>query len=130
MRDYYVYILTNRRNKLLYIGVTNDLKRRVYEHRHKLLPGFTADYGIDKLVYCEVCHSAEDAIRREKQLKKWRREKKIALIERINPHWNDLSEGAIKGSLDFARDDREDVRDNRVDARDDRADAQDNRVDA
>ena len=92
MRDYYVYILTNGRNKLLYIGVTNDLKRRVYEHKRKLLEGFTADYVIDKLVYYEVCHSAEDAIRREKQLKKWRREKKINLIERMNPYWKDLGE--------------------------------------
>ena len=91
MRDYYVYILTNGRNKLLYIGVTNDLRRRVQEHKHKLLDGFTADYGIDKLVYYEVCHSAEDAIRREKQLKKWSREKKVALIERLNPYWKDLS---------------------------------------
>ena len=92
MNDYYVYILTNLRDKLLYIGVTNNLIRRVYEHKNKVVEGFTKDYSIDKLVYYyETCHSAEDAIRREKQLKGWRREKKIALIERLNPYWKDLS---------------------------------------
>ena len=93
MKDYYVYILTNRRDTLLYIGVTNNLARRVYEHKNKVIEGFTRDYCIDKLVYYEICNSAEDAIRREKQLKGWRREKKIALIERMNPYWKDLGEG-------------------------------------
>ena len=93
MRDYYVYILTNKTNKLLYIGVTNNLQRRLYEHKNKLVDGFTKDYQIDKLIYYEVCHSAEDAIRREKQLKGWKREKKIALIEQMNRCWKDLGEG-------------------------------------
>ena len=92
MKDYYVYILTNDRDKLLYIGVTNDLRRRMYEHRNGLIEGFTRDYCIHKLVYYEICHNAEDAISREKQLKKWRREKKINLIERMNPYWKDLEE--------------------------------------
>lgn len=93
MNDYYVYILTNDRDKLLYIGVTNDLQRRVYEHKNGLFEGFTKDYGIHKLVYYEMCHDVKDAIKREKQLKNWRREKKIALIERMNPNWKDLGEG-------------------------------------
>ena len=91
MNDYYVYILTNDRDRLLYIGVTNNLTRRVYEHKHRLIEGFTSDYGIHKLVYYEMCGSVEDAIRREKQLKKWRREKKIFLIEQMNPRWKDLA---------------------------------------
>ncbi len=93
MNDYYVYILTNDRDKLLYIGVTNDLQRRVYEHKNGLFEGLTKDYGIHKLVYYEMCHDVKDAIKREKQLKNWRREKKIALIERMNPNWKDLGEG-------------------------------------
>ena len=92
MNDYYVYILTNERNTLLYIGVTNNLVRRLYEHKNRLNEGFTKDYWISKLVYFESCHSIEDAIRREKQLKNWRREKKIALIERMNPYWKDFGE--------------------------------------
>ena len=93
MNDYYVYILTNDRDKLLYIGVTNNLQRRVYEHKNGRFEGFTKDYGIHKLVYYEMCHDVKDAIKREKQLKNWRREKKIALIERMNPNWKDLGEG-------------------------------------
>lgn len=92
MNDYYVYILTNDRDKLLYIGVTNNLQRRVYEHKNGLFEGFTKDYGIHKLVYYEMCHDVKDAIKREKQLKNWRREKKIALIERMNPRWKDFGE--------------------------------------
>ena len=91
--NYYVYILTNRRDTLLYIGVTNDLKRRLYEHQNGLIDGFTKRYIIDKLVYYEYCGNPEDAIRREKQLKNWRREKKIALVEKMNPYWKDLGEG-------------------------------------
>jgi len=92
MNDYYVYILTNERDKLFYIGVTNNLRRRVYEHKYQLVDGFTKRYNIHKLVYYEMCHEVEDAIRREKQLKNWRREKKIELIERMNPYWKDLGE--------------------------------------
>ena len=90
MNDYYVYILTNDRNTRFYIGVTNNLTRRVYEHKNELLDGFTKLYHIHKLVYFETCHDVEDAIRREKQLKNWRREKKITLIEQMNPRWKDF----------------------------------------
>lgn len=89
---YYVYILTNSRDRLLYIGVTNDLKRRLYEHQNGVNDGFTKQYSIHKLVYFEYCTDPEAAIRREKQLKSWRREKKIALIESKNPQWKDLGE--------------------------------------
>ena len=92
MNDYYVYILTNDRNTRFYIGVTNNLSRRVYEHKNELLDGFTKLYHIHKLVYFEACHDVDDAIRREKQLKTWRREKKIALIERMTPRWKDFGE--------------------------------------
>ena len=77
---------------MLYIGVTNNLARRLYEHKNHLIEGFTSYYGVHKLVYYEMCHDIKNAIRREKQLKNWRREKKIALIERMNPRWKDLGE--------------------------------------
>jgi putative endonuclease len=92
MKDYYVYILSNK-SKTLYTGVSNNLTRRVYEHRHKLIEGFTKKYNIDKLVYFEVFSNVDDAIRREKQIKGWLRKKKIELIESLNSEWNDLSEG-------------------------------------
>ena len=87
---YYVYILTNKSNNVLYIGVTNDINRRVYEHKSMLIEGFTKKYNLDKLVYLEETDSIESAILREKQLKKWRREKKITLIESLNPQWEEL----------------------------------------
>ncbi len=90
-KDYYVYVMTNR-SGTLYTGVTNNLKRRVYEHKHKLIEGFTARYNIDRLVYYEICSESLAAIAREKQIKGWRRSKKIALIETLNPNWRDLSE--------------------------------------
>ena len=90
--NYYVYILANWNNRVLYVGVTNDLVRRLYEHNNKLVDGFTKRYNVHKLVYYEYCTDPEAAIRREKQLKSWRREKKIALIERMNPYWKDLGE--------------------------------------
>ena len=90
MPDYYVYI-TSSRSSTLYIGVTNDLLRRVYEHKEKLAKGFTERYGINRLVYFELTESVESAIAREKQLKGWRRERKVELIESMNPEWNDLS---------------------------------------
>ncbi len=90
-RQYCIYILTNRHNTILYTGVTNDLKRRAYEHQMKLVKGFTNRYNIDKLFYFEVCDQIESAIAREKQIKAGSRAKKIALIERINPGWRDLS---------------------------------------
>lgn len=94
MQTFYVYILTNHTNTVLYTGVTNDIMRRTSEHRQKLNDGFSERYNAYKLVYVESCSRHADAIAREKQIKKWRREKKIALIETINPEWKDLiSEG-------------------------------------
>ena len=92
MGSYYVYIMTNW-SDTLYTGVTNDLQRRVYEHKQKLLDGFTKKYSIDMLVYYEDTDDVEAAIRREKQIKGWRRSKKTELIEAMNPQWRDLSEG-------------------------------------
>jgi putative endonuclease len=90
MRDYYVYIMTNR-SKTLYIGVTNNIARRVYEHKHMLKAGFTRRYLIDRLVYYEPTSDVEGAIAREKQLKGWVRRRKVTLIESVNPTWRDLS---------------------------------------
>jgi putative endonuclease len=95
MNQYYVYIMTNR-SKTLYTGVTNDLMRRVYEHKNKMIDGFTKKYNITKLVYYEETNDIQVAISREKQIKGWLRCKKIALIESVNPKWNDLSEGWFK----------------------------------
>ncbi len=89
---YYVYILTNIRDHRFYIGVTNDLKRRMYEHKNGIIDGFTKQYNIHKLLYYECGTDPQAAIEREKQLKNWRREKKIALIEKMNPYWKDLGE--------------------------------------
>jgi putative endonuclease len=83
--------MTNK-SRTLYTGVTNDLNRRVYEHKQKLIKGFTSKYNITKLVYYEEYNDINDAIRREKQIKGWSRKKKIELIESINPEWKDLSE--------------------------------------
>ena len=91
-KRYYVYILTNQRHTVLYTGVTNDLHRRVYEHREKLIPGFTKKYNVDKLVYYEVTDSIEAAIHREKQIKGGSRQKKLDLINGMNPQWRDLYE--------------------------------------
>jgi putative endonuclease len=88
--SYYVYILASQRNGTLYIGVTNDIIRRVYEHRSKVAPGFTKRYGVMNLVYYEIYDDIENAIRREKRLKKWNRAWKIRLIEENNPNWIDL----------------------------------------
>ena len=90
---YYVYILTNLANKVLYTGVTNNLERRMYEHRNKLIPGFTEKYNINKLVYFDSTNDIKAAIAREKQIKGWVRQKKINLIEGMNPQWRDLAEG-------------------------------------
>ena len=90
--QYYVYILTNKSNNVLYIGMTNDIKRRVYEHKNKLLEGFTSKYNVNKLVYLECTNDVNSAIEREKILKKWSRIKKLNLIEMQNPTWQDLSE--------------------------------------
>ena len=89
---YYVYMLTNWNSKVLYTGVTNDLKRRLYEHKHKLANGFTKKYHVFKLVYFESTSDVSPAIAREKQIKGWTRQKKNALVEAVNPAWKDLSE--------------------------------------
>ena len=90
MRQHYVYIMTNR-SRTLYTGVTSDLERRVYEHKHKLVHGFTSRYNITRLVHYEIFVDIREAIAREKQIKRWLRKKKIALIESGNPNWDDLS---------------------------------------
>lgn len=90
MKNFYVYIATNH-SKTLYIGVSNNIERRMQEHKQKLIPGFTKKYNINKLVYLEESDSIKDAITREKQLKGWRRSRKIELIESVNPEWRDLS---------------------------------------
>ena len=89
-RSYWVYILASRIGGTIYIGVTNDLVRRVFEHRSDLIPGFTSEHGVHKLVYYEQHSTAESAIKREKRLKKWKRAWKIELIEKQNPNWDDL----------------------------------------
>jgi putative endonuclease len=91
--QYYIYISTNKSNKVLYTGVTNDLSRRIYEHKNKLILGFTVKYNVDKLVYYEVYDNIEDAIQREKNIKKWYRKWKIELINELNPQWKDLYNG-------------------------------------
>ncbi|MDD3993068.1 MAG: GIY-YIG nuclease family protein [Desulfobacterales bacterium] len=92
MKTYHVYIMANR-SGTLYTGVTGDLQRRVYEHKHKLVPGFTQRYNIDRLVWYEETNDVQAAIAVEKRIKGWRREKKVALIEAKNPGWEDLSRG-------------------------------------
>ncbi len=89
---YYTYILTNWNNKVMYIGMTNNLERRLYEHRHHLADGFTSRYNVDKLVYCESTTDVRAAIAREKALKGWTRARKNALVKSMNPDWRDLSE--------------------------------------
>ena len=87
---YFVYIMANKKNGTLYIGVTGDLLKRVCEHKHDIIKGFTKQYGIHRLVYYEATESIHSAIEREKQLKKWNRQWKIRLIEEMNPRWQDL----------------------------------------
>ena len=91
-RHYYIYIMSNKKNTVLYTGVTNNLRRRVYEHKEKLIKGFTKKYNITKLVYCEVFDRIGDAITREKQIKGGSRQKKIDLINSMNKDWRDLYE--------------------------------------
>jgi len=98
-KSYYVYLLTNWNNRVIYAGVTNDLNRRLYEHKNKLIPGFTKKYHLNKLVYFEETQDINAAIAREKEIKKWRREKKDKLVNQINPNWQDLSEGLQDFSL-------------------------------
>ena len=91
MNEYYVYIITNR-PKTLYVGVTSDLKKRIYQHKNKLIAGFTQKYNLTMLVHFETTTDIHEAIKREKQIKGWLRAKKIALIESNNPEWRDLAE--------------------------------------
>lgn len=91
MRNFYVYILASNTGTL-YVGMTNDLVRRMYEHKHKLVPGFTARYAVDRLVHFEYTSDPAAAIAREKQIKGWTRKKKVALVAATNPEWRDLSE--------------------------------------
>lgn len=88
--QYFVYILTNKSNEVLYIGVTNNIERRSAEHKLGSIPGFSKKYNLNKVVYCEELQSIKDAIYREKQLKNWRRQWKIELITKNNPQWKDL----------------------------------------
>jgi len=90
MGEYFVYILASKRNGTLYIGVTNNLLKRVDEHKNNLVPGFTNKYGVHNLVYYERYSDIYDAIAREKRMKKWKRAWKIELIEKSNPEWRDL----------------------------------------
>jgi len=91
-KTYYIYLLTNWNNKVMYVGVTNNLQRRIFEHKEKSMKGFTEKYNVHKLVYFEQTSNVEAALNREKEIKKWRREKKNRLVENANPFWRDLSE--------------------------------------
>jgi len=90
--SYYVYLLTNWNNKVMYVGVTNELMRRIYEHKSKAVSGFTRKYNVHKLVYFEETPDIGAALAREKEIKKWRREKKNALVKDANPLWRDLGQ--------------------------------------
>ena len=91
IHQYYLYILSNKYNGTLYIGITNDLERRIFEHKNQLVEGFSKKYKLNRLVYFETFQYINDAIRREKNMKKWKRQWKINLIEEANPTWKDLS---------------------------------------
>ncbi len=91
MPRYYVYILANRRYGVMYVGVTNDLLRRMMQHRAKIVPGFTKEYGVIRLVYFEEYASITEARARERSLKRWRRAWKLALVDNLNPEWRDLT---------------------------------------
>ena len=90
-KAFYLYIMASKTGTL-YVGMTNNIKRRIYQHKNHLIPGFTDKYGIGRLLYVETMSDPLSAIKREKQIKAWRREKKVALIDSINPRWNDLSQ--------------------------------------
>ena len=124
-KQYYVYIMSNK-SKTLYTGVTDDLERRVYQHKNKLIDGFTKKYKITILVYYEETTDIRSAIAREKQIKGWRRSKKIALIESMNPQWNDLSQGLE--ILRFAQNDKVVAQNDMVAGQNDKVVAQDDIV--
>ena len=94
-KQFFVYLLANAKNGTLYLGVTSDLPKRIWQHKNKLAEGFTQKHGVDRLVWCEACPDAESAILREKQLKKWNRDWKVRLIETDNPEWLDLADTAL-----------------------------------
>ena len=96
IKEYFVYILASKRNGTLYIGITSDLIKRVWQHRNKIGAGFTAQYNVTLLVYYEMYNAVEDAIKREKKLKDWKRKWKLELIEEKNPNWKDLYLDLVK----------------------------------
>ncbi len=96
--DYFVYILSNKRNGTLYTGFTSDLLSRVYAHKNDIVKGFTKKYGIHKLVYFEQCDDYDAALQREKQIKEWKRSWKLELIEKVNPLWQDLWDETLRNS--------------------------------
>lgn len=96
LKNYYLYILTNKTNTVLYTGITSDLVKRVYEHKQHLVEGFTSKYNVDKLVYFEVFYDAENAIKREKQIKNWHKDWKWNQIKTVNPGYNDLYNEILK----------------------------------
>ena len=96
---YYVYILASGRNGMLYVGMTNDLRRRIGEHKEGLIPGYTAEYGVMTLVWFEAHQYVDQAILREKRIKRWRRAWKLELIERLNPQWRDLYPEVMRQGL-------------------------------
>ena len=93
MKNYYVYLLANKRNGTLYVGVTSNLEQRIWEHKNKRYKGFTSKYGVDKLVWYEELSDISEAIYREKLIKRWKRQYKLNVIEKDNPEWIDLSKG-------------------------------------
>ncbi|HCJ67305.1 MAG TPA: excinuclease ABC subunit C [Elusimicrobia bacterium] len=95
-KQYYVYIATNKRNTVLYTGITNDLRRRMHEHKNKMVEGFTKKYNVNKLVYFEMFNIPEEAISAEKKIKGWLRKKKIDLIKSKNPEFNDLYDEILR----------------------------------
>ncbi|MGD1118851.1 MAG: GIY-YIG nuclease family protein [Dehalococcoidales bacterium] len=97
MSEYYVHILASQRNGTLYTGVTNDLLRRVHEHKNDFVKGFSKKYDIHKLVYYEQCYDFNAVLAREKQIKEWQRKWKLELIEKVNPLWQDLYDDLIRG---------------------------------
>ncbi|MCE2927770.1 MAG: GIY-YIG nuclease family protein [Rickettsiales bacterium] len=106
MKRYFIYILTNWNNEVMYIGVTNNPERRQWQHHNKQNQSFTQRYNVNKLVYLEETSNILDAIAREKQLKGWRRDKKNKLVESMNPNWLDLLDANEERSLACARDDK------------------------
>ena len=99
-KDYYVYVLASQRNGTLYVGVTSNLIKRIWEHKNKAIEGFTQKYNVDKLVYFEQYRDPENAIKREKRLKKYNRQWKLELIEKENPVWRDLYNDLVSGLPD------------------------------